>query len=202
MMAAAAAKAMARLQRLGLAKPTFWLLLALPALPMVAEFFGGNVHRLYYPSGVMAVRLVVAALLLTPLSLLFPQSTALRWLIRRRRAIGVAGFGYAALHTLAYVVDEGSVAAMVTALPDPAIWSGWLAFVILLVLAATSNDASVRRLGRRWKSLQRLAYGAAGAAVLHWITLQYHFAPALWHVMPLVLLSLWRLGRWQGWWRR
>ena len=43
---------------------------------------------------------------------------------------------------------------------------GWLAFATLFALALTSNDASVHRLGRWWKPLQRLAYVSALAAVL------------------------------------
>jgi sulfoxide reductase heme-binding subunit YedZ len=47
---------------------------------------------------------------------------------------------------------------------------GFLAYLLLLPLAATSTDASVRRLGfKRWKALHRLAYVAGVLAVTHFI---------------------------------
>ena len=182
------------------APAAFWALLALPAMPLVHELFFGNVHRLLMPSGEYAARFLIATLLVSPLSLAFPQVMALRWLMKRRRALGVASFCYAALHTLAYLVDEGSLPALVAALSDTAIWTGWLAFLILVALAAISNDWALRRLGRQWKRLQRLAYGAAALAFVHWVTLQDHFTPALVHFAPLAALSLWRVGRAWDWW--
>ncbi len=192
----------AALSRLLNAQLTFWVVLALPAVPLLHQLLFGNIHRLLAPSGLYAVRFLIATLLIAPLALLFPGVALLRWLKKRRRALGVASFGYAALHTLAYVLDEGAAAAMLAALPDPAIWTGWLAFLILFALAAISNDAALRRLGPWWKPVQRLAYLAAVLVAVHWVSLQYHFGPMLVHFLALAVLSLWRLGRWRKWWGR
>ncbi len=53
----------------------------------------------------------------------------------------------------------------------PYITVGFLSFLILTALAATSNALSMRRLGLRWKQLHRLVYVAALLAVLHFIWL-------------------------------
>ena len=45
---------------------------------------------------------------------------------------------------------------------------GWLGFVIFAVLAMTSNNWSVRYLGRAWKRLHFWVYPAAALTFLHW----------------------------------
>jgi sulfoxide reductase heme-binding subunit YedZ len=67
---------------------------------------------LLHPSGEWSVRLLILALMLTPLVQLFPQAQIVRWLVRRRRAFGVAAFGYAALHLLFYVLEMGTLRDM------------------------------------------------------------------------------------------
>lgn len=53
-------------------------------------------------------------------------------------------------------------------------WLGVFAFVTLVPLAVTSNNASLRRLGAaRWKRLHRLAYLALGFIVIHVSAMQY-----------------------------
>ena len=44
---------------------------------------------------------------------------------------------------------------------------GFVAVVGLVILGATSADAAVRKLGRKWKMLHRAAYGIAGLGILH-----------------------------------
>jgi len=179
------------------AKPAFWAVLALPALPLLvaAAAPGTDLEELLHPSGEWSARLIVVALALTPLSLLFPGSAALRWLIARRRAIGVAAFAYAALHAILYVVAMGSLDDMLAELGATGIWTGWLAFALMLVPALASNDAAMRRLRRGWKRLQRLAYPAAAVTLVHWITVHDGFTAALVHFVPLALLEAHRLAR-------
>jgi len=73
----------------------------------------------------------------------------------------------------------------------PYITVGFLSFLILLVLAATSFDTAQRHLGRRWKSLHRLVYIAGMLAILHlvWIV-RSDFADALLYgALVFVLLA-------------
>ena len=130
---------------------TFWLLLALPAIPMLINLAEGSLRGVLHPSGEFSARFMIIAMMLTPLVMLAPNVRAFRWLMARRRAIGVAAFAYAALHTLAYVLREGTLAKIIAELPQPGIWTGWLAFILFVILAVTSNDASLRWLKTSWK---------------------------------------------------
>jgi sulfoxide reductase heme-binding subunit YedZ len=75
----------------------------------------------------------------------------------------------------------------------PGIWTGWLAFALMLVPAAISFDAAMRRLRRRWKLLQRLVYPAFLLALAHWLLLDWSWGPALVHLVPLLVAWTLRL---------
>ncbi|WP_322987624.1 ferric reductase-like transmembrane domain-containing protein [Hoeflea sp.] len=174
----------------------FWLLLALPAFGLInGALAGGDLEPLLHPTGEFSARFMIIAMMLTPLRMLFPKSGAVLWLMRRRRYLGVAAFGYAALHTLYYVIDLGTLSAVVADITQFGIWTGWVAFVIFVPLALTSNDASVRKLRRSWKTLQRFIYPAAVATLLHWLFVQNSFGPALVHFVPLAALETYRIWK-------
>jgi sulfoxide reductase heme-binding subunit YedZ len=182
-----------------------WALLALPALPMVRDYLAGAwAGDLLRPSGEWSARLIILALMLTPLSMLFGRQAWIQWLIRRRRAVGVAGFLYALLHLFFYLVDMGTLANVLAEIGALGIWTGWAAFLLFLPLALTSNDASMRALRKGWKKLQRLAYPAAALTLLHWMFVHDDVAAALVSFAPLAALETWRLfqglrGRsWRG----
>lgn len=177
-----------------------WMVLALPALGMTGPLMGDDpraFHGLLHPTGEFAARFLIISLMTTPLMMLFKGWRGPRWLMRNRRCFGVAAFGYAALHTLVYSVDAGTLTRILADTTRFDIWTGWLAFAIFLPLAATSFDWAVRRLGTAWKPLQRWAYLAAVLTLLHWASLHGWggVAPALVHFGPLIGLTLYRL-----WW--
>jgi sulfoxide reductase heme-binding subunit YedZ len=58
-------------------------------------------------------------------------------------------------------------------------------FLVLVPLAVTSNNASIRRLGSRWNLLHKLVYIAAAAGALHYVMLV-----KAWPVEPLVYAAL------------
>jgi sulfoxide reductase heme-binding subunit YedZ len=190
---------MTRLRALLDSPAAFWLLLSLPALPMLAALGGDDprvLHHLTHPSGEWAARFLILALMMGPLVMLRPRWTALRWLIRRRRWVGVAAFGYAAAHLALYLADKGAAAFSAQELGKATILMGWAGFLIMAPLAATSWDGAVRRLGRVWKPMQRAAYAVAALVLLHWALSKHGLAPALVHFAPLAALTLWRLRRW------
>jgi methionine sulfoxide reductase heme-binding subunit len=150
---------------------------------------------LLHPTGEFAARFMLIAMMITPLRMLFPTSRIMRWLVARRRHIGVAAFFYALLHTVLYVLDMSSVQAMLAEFWALGIWTGWLAMLMFLPLGLTSNDWSVRGLGLRWKTLQRLVYGASVATLLHWIFVHNNVGAALVHFAPLALLTAYRFWR-------
>jgi len=51
----------------------------------------------------------------------------------------------------------------------PYITVGFLAFLLLIPLAVTSNKAMMKRLGKKWRKLHQLIYNIAGLAILHFI---------------------------------
>lgn len=169
-------------------KSLLWVLLALPALwwAVAAVQPDADLEALLHPTGELSARLLIAALVVTPLVRLVPRW---RGLIRYRRAIGVAAFGYGVLHLVFYVVAMGRLDDMLAELGARGIWTGWLALLLMLPLAVTSNQAAMRTLGHGWKTLQRLAYPAALLTLLHWVFVHDGLTAALLHFVPLALLE-------------
>ena len=178
-------------------KPILWAVLALPAAGMIAGLASGGAQpdSLLHPSGEFAARLMIVALMLTPLRMLFPNIRWLAWLARHRRSLGVGAFAYAALHTVLYIVDMETLRNILAEFWALGIWTGWAAMLIFLPLAATSNDRSTRRLGRSWKTLHQTVYAAAALTLAHWIFVHNNLGPALVHFLPLAALEAYRLQR-------
>lgn len=179
-----------------------WLVLAIPALGMAYELATTLNPRIYHilvhPSGETSARLLIIAMMATPLTLLFKGWRGPLWLKKNRRYLGVAAFGYAALHTLFYLIDKSSLDRVITELPRVYIWTGWLAFVIFVPLAVTSTDRFMRLMGPTWKNLQRWTYPAAVLTLVHWAALHDWRSPmaALVHFAPLAALEAYRIWYW------
>jgi len=175
-------------------KYLLWVLLSVPALLFVHRYLTSDIWAgdLLHPTGELSARLIILALMLTPLSMLFRGHGWIRWLLAHRRAFGVAAFGYALLHLFFYVLDMETAQAILAEALALGIWTGWVAFLLLLPLALTSNQASMRALKTGWKSLQRLAYPAALLTLAHWIFVHDDMQAALIHFAPLAALQLYR----------
>ena len=124
---------------------------------MTVGFISGNIdaERMLHPTGEFSARFMIIAMTITPLRLLCPKSSWTMWLLGRRRYFGVAAFCYALVRTLFYIVDMGSLRAMLDEFLELGIWTGWAAFAIFVPLAITSNNFSQRLLLSWWKPLQR-----------------------------------------------
>ncbi len=187
-----------RVRALAASKPLLWLLLAVPALLMLwryatsPDIWPGD---LLHPSGEWSARLLILALMITPLSLLFPGRRWVAWLLARRRSFGVAAFAYALLHLVFYLLDMETVRNVLAEILALGIWTGWAAFLLMLPLALTSNDLAMRRMKSSWKRLQRLAYPAAVLTLVHWIFVHDNLVAALVNFAPLAGLQAWRLAR-------
>lgn len=179
-----------------------WALFSLPAILMLNDAIASNdarvFHQLLHPSGEFSARFLIIAMMASPLALVFRGWRGPAWLKRNRRYLGVAAFGYAALHTLFYILDKASSDRIVEELPRFYIWTGWLALAIFIPLAATSMDYLVRVMGPRWKSLQRWTYAAAILTLLHWASLHNWESPmaAVVHFAPLAILESYRVWYW------
>lgn len=171
-----------------------WSLLALPGLVMVYRFVTGVPPAdLLHGSGESSARMMIIALLLTPLRTLFPKTRWLIWLRAQRRAFGLAAFGFALLHTIFYLIDMGQLKYVLDEITALGIWTGWVAFLIFIPLAVTSTDRAVQRLGSSWTSLHRSVYIAAVLTLVHWIYVHGNAVPAWVHFAPLLVLEAIRI---------
>ena len=115
--------------------------------------------------GLWAVRFLIITLALTPAQriLNWPRLTLVR------RMTGIGAFSYAALHFTLYIInskfDLGFVASEI--LLRFYLTIGFVALAGFSLLAATSTDWAIRRLGKRWKQLHRIVYGIAVLGLLH-----------------------------------
>jgi methionine sulfoxide reductase heme-binding subunit len=175
-----------------------WVILALPAGLMIVASRGADidVQDLLRESGEFSARLMIAAMMIGPLSELIGRRPWVRALIRHRRHFGVAAFLYAVLHLFYYFTDmEWSLTDMLAEIDAPGIWTGWIAILVMLAPALASNDAAMRLLRRNWKRVQQLVYLVGLATIAHWVILSYGPGPALVHFLPLIGLNLARLGK-------
>jgi sulfoxide reductase heme-binding subunit YedZ len=172
-----------------------WLLLALPGIVLTyryargVTFYGEYLHA----TGELGVRLLMLAMAVTPLKLLWPSAGWVRWLAQRRRYVGVAAFGYSLLHAVAYLERQTTFAAIVEEAADLALLTGWIALLVMLLLAATSNDTAVRLLRAGWKWLHRAVYVAAVLTFVHWILAAFDATGAYIHLGVLASLEAIRL---------
>ena len=119
-------------------------------------------------TGDWALRLIVIVLTVSPLCQLSGWGAPMRF----RRMLGLFAFAYTFLHTANYIAldqffDWREIWADV--FTRRYITVGWVAFLLLFPLAATSTNAMVRRLGAaRWKKLHRLVYLIAIGSVIHY----------------------------------
>ena len=165
---------------------TFWVLLALPSIPLIlalTESGGGRrgpAHEILETSGILATFLLIIAMSLSPLRAIFSKSRIVSWLIQRRRYIGIAAFSYSLVHLAFYFVDLGSLQAALEEFTTPIILTGWVALFIFIPLAVTSNVVMMRVMGwRRWKMLQRSVYVAAVLVMAHWLIVEPEPGPLL-----------------------
>lgn len=108
--------------------------------------------------GEVAIAFFIIVLCLTPLRRIFSRSILVSALNRHRRLLGLSCFFYASFHLLFYFLDRGWE-TFTEEWYLLYILAGIVAFAVLLVMSATSNDWAVRKMGgRRWKMLHRMVY--------------------------------------------
>lgn len=190
-------RALKRIARVAGSRCFFWLVLALPAVVQSYRYWQESIYYGEYLhwTGQVGAQLLIATMAVTPLRLTFPTAGWSRWLASRRRYLGVATFAYSALHAIAYLERAGAAGEVVDDALGIAIGSGWIALVVFLVLAGTSNDASMRKLRRNWKVLHRSIYIAAMLTFAHWILTAFDPTVGFIHLAVLVSLEAWRLWK-------
>lgn len=173
-----------------------WLAGLIPLALLIFDTLTGNLsvdpirdieHRL----GRTALYFLIGTLAVTPLL----RITGIT-LMKFRRALGLICFTYAGLHVLSWIsMDMGFIWAQMVRdlIKRPYLLFGMSALVILVALALTSNNLSIRKMGgHAWRRLHKLVYIAAPLVALHWIWALKVFPiePGFWLIVILVLLAL------------
>jgi len=179
-----------------LLKPLVFLVLLLPLTWLIyaalTENLGANpVENLLHELGGWSLRMMLLTLLMTPLRRLSGWS----WPIKIRRMLGLFAFFYVCLHLFVYTgLDLGFDWPYLTEdiLERPYITIGFLAWLLLIPLAVTSNRKMIRKLGKRWKSLHRLVYLIMTLGLIHfvWLIKKDLREPLIYCAIFLVLMAL------------
>jgi methionine sulfoxide reductase heme-binding subunit len=148
-----------------------WAILTLPGIYILVRYLTDAITygQVIHETGDWSVGFLFLALAATPFRRVLSKARWPRWLMAHRRAIGVASFAYAAFHTITYLERKWGYGYILEEAKDPGLFTGWIALVIFLVLAITSNNPSVRALRKNWKHLHRTVYIATGLTFAHWI---------------------------------
>lgn len=122
-------------------------------------------------TGVLTLLFLLLSLAVTPLR----KALGLPWMIKFRRLLGLYGFFYGAIHLLTYVWFDKFFAFRAIGediAKRPFITVGMASFVMLVPLALTSTQKSIKQIGgKKWNLLHRLAYVAALGGVIHYYML-------------------------------
>jgi sulfoxide reductase heme-binding subunit YedZ len=191
------------------AKPVVFALclvpLALLVWGAVMNTLGANpAEAILRGTGLWGLRMLCLVLLVTPLR----KATGWVVLARWRRMLGLFMFFYATLHFLSYAwLDMGfDLAAIVRDLPKrPFALVGFVAFLLLIPLAATSFNRAIRWLGApRWQALHRAVYVIAVLAVLHFLWMRsskHRYGEVLLYGSVLAMLLAARVAPFVAWLR-
>jgi sulfoxide reductase heme-binding subunit YedZ len=169
----------------------------LPAAVLAAQYVSGalgprRAHAAILLLGLWTIRLLMISLAVTPAARIF----AWQRLPLVRRMLGVACACYAVAHLCLYVVDQNFRLLFVVQEIALRIYLtiGFAALAGLVVLAVTSTDRWMRRLGRRWKRLHRLIYPIGALAVVHYfLQTKADVTDAVFLAGCFIWLMLWRL---------
>ncbi|RBP04528.1 sulfoxide reductase heme-binding subunit YedZ [Roseiarcus fermentans] len=147
----------------GLFVPAAWIVWLAATGALDPKVVTEMIHR----TGTWAIRFLLLSLLVTPLmrAARYPKFVAVR------RMVGVAAFAYASAHLALFVVDKHYNLAVVASEIALRFYLtiGFVAWLGLAALAATSTDAMIKRLGTKWRTLHALVYAIGVLALLHFM---------------------------------
>ena len=150
-----------------------WALYAIGLLPAAWTFYLGASDQLGADPvktfelflGLWTIRFLILTLAVSP------ARDLLGWnYLRYRRALGLLTFYYALMHFTVYMVLDQALdlsAVLDDVLKRPFIMFGMAGLALLVPLAVTSNNFSIRKMGMKWIWLHKLIYIIAAAGALH-----------------------------------
>ncbi|WP_413499126.1 protein-methionine-sulfoxide reductase heme-binding subunit MsrQ [Buttiauxella gaviniae] len=195
------------------AKQITWLKVGLHLaafLPFVWLFYAANqgflsadpAKDIQHFTGRMALKLLLATLLVTPLARYGKQPL----LIRTRRLLGLWCFAWGTLHLTSYAMLELGISNLALLgkelVTRPYLTLGIISWLVLLSLAATSTQSLQRKLGSRWQKLHNFVYLVAILAPIHflWSVKVISPQPLLYALGAFILLAL-RYKKFRMWLR-
>ena len=177
------------------AKPVVHLLCLVPFSALLWAAFndglGANpVEKLTHETGDWTLRLLLITLSISPLR----QWTGQAAFVRFRRILGLYTFFYGCCHFSIWFIADHSLdlAGMIEDIVErPYITLGFSALMLMLPLAITSNQAMIRRLGKKWKTLHQLVYLIISLGILHfvWLVKADYLEPTIYAIIALILLA-------------
>ncbi len=150
---------------------TFALIVVVPTFailwPVVTDNAGGLPEILVtYTTGVWAAWLFVLSLCVTPARRIF----RLNQLITIRRVLGVSAVVYTIVHCIVFLyLIRLDGPTFIREYTRPTIWVATVSTVGFLVLAATSLDAAVARMGKWWNVLHQGTYVLTALGIGHFL---------------------------------
>lgn len=183
------------------AKPALFVVCLLPFAWLlygaIANRLGANpAEALIRSTGDWTLRFLCITLAVTPLRTIAKQPA----LARFRRMLGLFSFFYVVLHFLAYAwLDMGfEPTAIARDIPKrPFALVGFLAFVLMVPLAATSFNRAIKALGApRWQALHRVVYAIVLLGLLHFFWMRAaknNFAEVAVYALVIAVLLGWRM---------
>lgn len=175
----------------------FYFLAFFPILLLAFKIIRGDLGAnplesilLYF--GNSATTFLLITLWISPLDKILPLAIPIRALNIHKRLLGVTAFFYAFLHFSIYLLDQAALQVFLENFQKKFVLIGFSAFSILFILAITSFDFMVKKLGKKnWKRLHRLVYIAAFLLFFH-ITSKNkgNYEKALLLLAPLLLAQL------------
>ena len=172
---------------------------AIAAWAYATTGFGARpLNDLIHRTGYWGLIFVLASLAVTPLR----NVARLAALIDVRRMIGVGAFCYLAVHFSLYVADQSYdlLKIVIEIAARLYLTIGFVALIGMGVLAATSTDGMVRRLGGlRWRRLHSIVYAIALLALIHYfqqtkadVSVPIYTAGLFGWLMTYRILAWWR----------
>lgn len=178
-------------------KPIVFLICLLPIILVLTDLFeisgtlGANpIENIQDRFGIWGLRFIVILLLISPLK----KISGIIWLIQFRRMIGLFAFFYVLMHFLVWLLLEQSLlmpAIIEDVTKRPFITIGFIALLILLILASTSTSKIRRSMGKKWDKLHQSVYLAGILGVWHfwWQVKKDITEPLIYAVIIFILLT-------------
>lgn len=174
-----------------------WPLYIVAILPPALLFYWGvtgalgpdPVKKMEHQIGLLGLQVLIATLAITPLMKLTRIN-----LVKFRRALGLIGFFYIVCHLAVWLFLDVQIWSQIWAdiVKRPYITIGMVGFALMIPLALTSNNWSLRKLRKGWRSLHKLFYPAIIFGAVHFFMLRkgIQVEPLLYMGAVAILLGL------------